>query len=279
MRRVTLIVVAAVDVVRSVPCHLDVDTSAIDRRCSDRKIRYPDDAMFEDVDDALEALNLTKRPSVMVLGVGHSGTSTIAHHLVQRGWVRPQLRLDKDKFEDVRIVDRNRKFVASTRIDKTPIPRAEDARHFAKMHLGKGACWVQRDRLRELWQKNAKPAMWKDPQFVWTLHLWGLFVFHDAPDIVLAHVRRDPKQIASSHIRRGETAFVHLNMTLTEAVQARIHWADFQFNHWSGPAVSFNIASVKHTKVMNHIPFNKAPVPRRPPPHPVVARRPLHRPP
>ena len=232
------------------------------------KMRFGDDVQFRDMDEALSFLNLSsKLPSTIVLGAGHSGTSTVAHHLVKRGWVRPTLRslrakLENSLGEDVRVVDKNRHFVTATNVDKKPALEKSEIRNVAASLLQRGDCWLKAENLKSLWRKNPKPAMWKDPQFVWLLHLW-VPVFEKADDLALIHVRRDPGHIVSSHIRRGETSFKHLNATLEEAVKARILWADFQFEHWCGPAVSFNIGSLQHAKVMNHFADKTPP---RPPP-------------
>lgn len=223
-------------------------------RCSHSTMRFDDNATILSLDHAL-ASSAKDRPPVIILGVGHSGTSSVAHHFIKRGWappvLRPGVKLEKSKAEDYKVLVHNNHFVQATRLDKAPVDSPSEAEIVADRFQDAGQCWVDKGKLTDVWRAAAKPVVWKDPQFVWTLHLWAPLL---QPPPLLVHVRRDPTKIIQSHKVRGETLFKHLNMSIEKAVRARIAWADWQLQQWCGPSISFNVGSLKNVEVKNHHP-------------------------
>lgn len=236
-----------------------VSRRRLDEACAANRnslVYFNDNATIESLDVVLKAVvNGNSRPPVIVLGVGHSGTSSVAHYLIKRGWAPPVLRpgvmLERSKAEDFKVLVHNNNFVQTTHVDRAPVHNVDDVEQVARRLYDAGQCWLTRRNLVDVWRAAATPQMWKDPQFVWTLHLWAPLLKSRLPPI-LVHVRRDPSKIVKSHRVRGETQYKYLNMSVEAAVAARVAWAEWQIRRWCGPAVSFNVGSLRNLEVKNH---------------------------
>jgi GT2 family glycosyltransferase len=115
------------------------------------------------------------KPNVVVLGVGHSGTSIVAEMLFAVGWRRGDA--DQEYGECTAVREINLQYLATGRF-------ADDAAFRA---LPADAPWAV-----------------KDPRFVQTLHLWlPCFAKLERPP-TLVWIRRDAQAVERSYLRRGE---------------------------------------------------------------------------
>ena len=232
---------------------------------------YGDGSRVESVAAMLAdaGVNASRRPTILVLGAGHSGTSTVTAEILKLGWTQwrhtPGFeRHFTQKNEDGFVVHANDMFLQRTHLDKVnvnsgaPHTNATDAcGHHAARLYGVGRCIVaDHPQLARRWSFYPRPAVLKDPRFVWTLHLWpDVFRGEEVPLVI--HVRRDQASIRRSHEARGETQFKNLNMNLADAVASRVHWGEWQRRNWCGPTISLNVASLKNAGHANH--FQGAP--------------------
>ena len=217
-----------------------------------------------DVAALLEAagvsMNASRRqPTVLVLGAGHSGTSTVTAEILKLGWRQwtstPGFeRHFKKHYEDGFVVHANDMFVKRTRVDRVNVNSTDPMAACAAAaveYYGLGRCLVsEHAQLRRRWSLFPRPGCLKDPRFVWTLHLWpDIFAGEDPP--LLVHVRRDQTAIRRSYEARGENKWQDHGMSLVDAVASRVHWAEWQLRRWCGPAVSVDVAALRNASRAN----------------------------
>ena len=116
------------------------------------------------------------RPDVVVLGVGHSGTSILAKMLHGAGWQAGDADVEYSESVSVRSLN--------------------------------GAClrhgWLDRDAATRSLAKLPSPWCVKDPRFVTTLDKW-LPIFADmSHPPLLVWITRDSDAVAASYVSRGE---------------------------------------------------------------------------
>ena len=215
---------------------------------------YGDGERVESIRSALAAAgaNASARPTVLVLGAGHSGTSTVVAEILKMGYRQMTKtpgfeRHYTEKHEDGFVVSANDRFVRRTGVDKVNVAR--DPRFLqetVQAHYGVGRCLVSdHPQLKKRLATYPRPGVLKDPRFVWTLHLWP-DLFANEPPPVLVHVRRDPAAIRKSHEARGEVAFADLGMELDDAVASRVAWAEYQRSAWCGPKISIDVGALRN---------------------------------
>ena len=223
---------------------------------------YADGSRVESVAAMLAdaGVNESHRPTILVLGAGHSGTSTVTAEILKLGWTQWTAtagfeRHFTQKHEDGFVVHANDMFIQKTRVDKVNVNAANATRacgDVAARHYALGRCVVSdHPQLKRRWALYPRPAVLKDPRFVWALHLWPEVFAGEAPPLVV-HVRRDQASIRRSHEARGEVQFKNLGMDLADAVASRVHWGEWQRRRWCGPTISLNVASLMHAARANH---------------------------
>ena len=220
---------------------------------------YGSGETVESVAGVLQAAgaNASGRPrTVVVLGAGHSGTSTVTAEILKLGWRQYTSTSGFERhhtwtYEDGFVNHANDMYLARTSADKVnvnaPDPMAACTAAAADSY-GLGRCLLaEHEQLRRRWRSYPRPGCVKDPRFVWTLHLWpDVFAAAGEEPPLLVHVRRDQAAVRRSHEVRGEAEPSSLGMSLVDAVASRVHWAEWQLRRWCGPAVSLDVASLRH---------------------------------
>lgn len=131
---------------------------------------YKQDAPLGRLESAAE------KPNVVILGVGHSGTSVLAKMLFAAGWSASDA--DEEFGENVAFRAMNENFG----------PR----------------WWLDRRRARALLAELGEPWVLKDPRLVSTMPAWlEHFATVERPPL-LVWIRRNPADVADSYGRRGE---------------------------------------------------------------------------
>ena len=219
----------------------------------------------ESVAAILEAagVNASGQPrTVLVLGAGHSGTSTVTAEILKLGWRQLTSTPNFERhftwtYEDGFVIHANEIYLKQTGADKVNVndtdPMAACTAAAADSY-GLGRCLLsEHAQLQRRWKSFPRPGCIKDPRFVWTLHLWpDIFSAAGERPPLLVHVRREQAAVRRSHEARGEAEPSGLGMSLVDAVASRVHWAEWQLRRWCGPAVSFDVASLRHAGRANH---------------------------
>jgi|GEM_PF-1095849 len=144
------------------------------------------------------------KPNVVVLGVGHSGTTVFTRMLNAAGWDLPGA--DKRFAECVWMRDFNLQL----------------------MHQG------HFDARRAMQRLSGMPQPWavKDPRFVFTLHFWKpLFAEMERPP-TLVRISRNPDDLKRSYLRRGFRGNIH------DAIDQRLRLCERQYEAWPWPRVT-----------------------------------------
>ena len=175
--------------------------------------------------EAEAAGNRTRRSTVLVVGPGHSGTSTVAAAVLGLGYKQmthtPGFEKHfTEKHEDGFVVHANEFYLKRTRADKVNVNVAAPAAAcgaFAASTIGLGRCLVTEHAvLRRRWATYPRPAVLKDPRFVWTLHLWADIFENEPPPIVLHRAKANRSFDASE-----------LSSNSSVSPQNRIHFPRF----------------------------------------------------
>ncbi|MBI1314108.1 glycosyltransferase [bacterium] len=138
------------------------------------------------------------KPNIVVLGVGHSGTSVLTRMLKAAGW--DTSGSDQEFAECVWMRDVNVELI------QTGLFNAE----------------------RALKRLSAMPQPWavKDPRFVFTLNYWmPLFAELENPP-ALVRIVRDTNEVKRSYLRRGFRGNVH------EMIDQRLRLCERQYEKW-----------------------------------------------
>lgn len=207
--------------------------------------------------------NASGRPrTVVVLGAGHSGTSTVTAEILKLGWRQYTSTSGFERhhtwtYEDGFVNHANDMYLAQTSADKVNVnatdPMAACTAAAADSYALGRCLLAEHEQLRRRWRSYPRPGCVKDPRFVWTLHLWpDVFAAAGEEPPLLVHVRRDQAAVRRSHLARGEAEPSSLGMSLVDAVASRVHWAEWQLRRWCGPAVSLDVASLRHAGRANH---------------------------
>jgi hypothetical protein len=157
------------------------------------------------------------RPNIIVIGVGHSGTTIISKVLEALGWNLPGA--DARYAEHTRIRDAN-----------TVALRQGGLQKHAK------------DIVRQLAQ--VQPWVVKDPRFTVTLALWEEVFARDAqPMPTLLWIKKDLAKVKKSYNRRGERVGKVAGNRWRGAkrgytVDEQFKMVGDQFCNWSGPTIS-----------------------------------------
>lgn len=138
------------------------------------------------------------KPNVVVLGVGHSGTTILTRMLKAAGWNTPDA--DEEFEECVWMRDMNLELI----------------------HLGRF------NASRAMRRVNALPQPWavKDPRFVSTLNIWTpLFAELENPP-ALVRVVRNTEDVKRSYLRRGFRGNIH------DIIELRNRQCEEQYEKW-----------------------------------------------
>lgn len=138
------------------------------------------------------------KPNIVVLGVGHSGTTIATRMLQAAGWDLPGA--DQRFAECVWMRNFNLQL----------------------MHQG------HFDARRAMQRLSAMPQAWavKDPRFVFTLHFWKpLFAEMENPPTLL-RISRNPDDLKRSYLRRGFRGNIH------DAIDQRLRLCERQYEAW-----------------------------------------------
>ena len=138
------------------------------------------------------------KPNIVVLGVGHSGTTIATRMLNAAGWDLPGA--DEQFAECVWMRNFNLQL----------------------MHQG------HFDARRAMQRLSAMPQPWavKDPRFVFTLHFWKpLFAEMENPP-ALIRISRNPDDLKRSYLRRGFRGNIH------DAIDQRLRMCERQYEAW-----------------------------------------------
>lgn len=138
------------------------------------------------------------KPNIVVLGVGHSGTTIATRMLNAAGWDLPGA--DERFSECVWMRNFNMQL----------------------MHQG------HFDARRAMQRLSAMPQPWavKDPRFVFTLHFWKpLFAEMENPP-TLVRISRNPDDLKRSYLRRGFRGNIH------DAIDQRLRLCERQYEAW-----------------------------------------------
>lgn len=163
---------------------------------------------------------------VIVLGVGHSGTSTVACELHRLGFF---FRGGMRTCEDSGVVELNERMARTLKLHQRRVDNFSEIEQFVNTNPRPSARFAM-DASRHI-SRLPVPFIIKDPRFVWTLHHWTP-LFKRLP--MLIHVRRDAGDILKSHVARKE-------MVTRADVRTRQLWDAWQLSQWPGCAVSFSV--------------------------------------
>ena len=178
---------------------------------------------------------------VIVLGAGHSGTSTVACELAGVGF---RYQGNSHQCEDSRVVRINQDYLQSRNLHHRVMSNFSEIDSFLTQPRSLKLQKLQKlqARAKRLLLSLPNRFVLKDPRFVWTLHLWTP-LFPRLP--VLVRVRRDDKSVWRSHVLR------HENVTIN-GVNSRQLWDKWQLSQWPGSSVSFHVHDLsKRVRVMN----------------------------
>ena len=138
------------------------------------------------------------KPNIVVLGVGHSGTSVLTRMLQAAGWNAPGS--DREFSECVWMRDLNVKLIQTGLFDA--------------------------ERAMQRLSRMPQPWAVKDPRFVFTLNYWtSLFAELENPP-TLVRIVRNPDEVKRSYLRRGFRGNVH------ELIDQRIRLCERQYEKW-----------------------------------------------
>lgn len=144
-------------------------------------------------------LDAAGRPNIVVLGVGHSGTTILVRMLCALGWSAEGL--DEEFAEPPRIRELN---ATARRTGCLPST--------ARAALPRSMPWIV-----------------KDPRFVWTLHLWEPHLRSQRPPL-LVWITRNIERTVASYLRRGR--FDGDAQRATTEITGRQAAAAEQFARW-----------------------------------------------
>lgn len=152
------------------------------------------------------------KPNVIVLGVGHSGTSILSKLLFSLGWQGGDA--DTEYGESVEVRDLNEKLIHTGKFCSDAAQRALERR---------------------------EPWVIKDPRFFGTLPRWiSAFAKLRRPPVLL-WLQRNSQAVAASYVRRGE-------MTEDQAlanVENRLLYARYHFERWPWEKVAVRYEDLK----------------------------------
>ena len=160
------------------------------------------------------------RPNLIVVGVGHSGTTILVRLLTALGWKAPQA--DKQYAEHQRVRQLNR---WALRHDSLQEKRAQ----LIVAELEKHTPWVI-----------------KDPRFTVTLHLWKE-VFEQPPTVL--RITKDVSQVKASYRRRGEMVRGRPGNRWASAprgltVDEQLTLLEQQLQDWPGPIITVDYEQI-----------------------------------
>tara|TARA_B110001452_G_scaffold46907_1_gene35872 strand:- start:157 stop:1119 length:963 start_codon:yes stop_codon:yes gene_type:complete len=218
---------------------------------------------------------------VICLGLGHSGTSSVAALFAQSGDFHVKTPL-MPFWEESELVELNSRYLAETQAERYAWrgeSKQQQQEQQAPTQLEGGgpkrpslapppnaSVWAETgERLLtqnaaagRLWADYTHPAVWKDPRLVWTLHLWTpIFEAHReaVPLPLLVHVRRSPERVAESFEKRPEQAVGRSREQILRFIERESEWATWQLASWPGASISFDIDSLSSdAEVANHYP-------------------------
>ena len=226
---------------------------------------------------------------VVCLGLGHSGTSSVAALFAQSGDYHVKTPL-MPFWEESGLVELNSRYLAETRADRYawrgrqqhqqqeqqqqqqeaptqlqgggPIRLSLAPPPNASVWADAGAQLLTQNAAADrLWAEYPHPAVWKDPRLVWTLHLWTpIFEAHrtSVPFPLLVHVRRSPERVAESFEKRPEQAVGRSREQILDFIARESEWAVWQLASWPGASISIDIDSLTDSEVANHYPGGTA---------------------
>lgn len=186
-----------------------------------------------------------RRP-IVVLGVGHSGTSVLVRQLLSLGWHAPPL----DEFAEPPKI---REFNMDLMRQPNTATSTHDTRLVAKA--------------TQLLNELPEGYVIKDPRFVLTLHFWWDRIFSELPPSqqpLLVWIRRDFQEVAQSYrrrdyyVKRGDQKVLGLyGRSLNELYEM----AARQYDQWEGDKLMVDMAQIE--RAIKHFHWGQATRSRR----------------
>ena len=149
-----------------------------------------------------------KGSNIIILGVGHSGTTILTEMIAQLGWDLND-GIDDTYLESPRVRDSNENFLCENSTGT-----------------------IDGSFLLELTQ----PWVIKDPRFVFTLSQWSK-VFQDklSEMPLVIYLKRNKKDVLKSYKKRGEDSINYGFNQFKTTVSEAILWSLKQYEAWPGP--------------------------------------------
>ena len=149
------------------------------------------------------------KPNVIVMGVGHSGTTILTRMLIALGW---------------QANDADEEFAESVSVRKL--------NEFAWRHGSlPGPAGEQISTMRTPW-------VLKDPRFCETLSLWTPLLFEKKPTLIW--ITRDPNELEMSYKRRGESSIIR-----GKTREQNLRNAAKQYSEWPFAKIHVSLEKIK----------------------------------
>ena len=212
--------------------------------------RFADDAQVDlkyllvDAGAPAVAIKAARSVGLLVLGNGHSGTSTVALWANKFGWKTANPWPGKG--EDRQFVKYNNAYSKVTGFnDEKSALSVADVGALAAAQAGNGSALIADSKhTRQWYAKYGRPFLLKDPRLIWSLHLWTPLMERAGDLPLLVCVTRSHEEILASHKRRNEKV-------TADELTSKIAWREWQLAQWPGPAIVFNIEQLVGAKAAN----------------------------
>ena len=200
------------------------------------------------------AISRAMSVGVLVVGCGHSGTSTVAKWLRKHNYRINPLNSYSWITEDINLIkfnDEVRKQFNTTEWSHWIDLMIESAKGIDTFvaepaMVEAGAATISQNITVKKWlDLHPRPFILKDPNFVFTLSFWtSLFEQLGEGLPLLIHVTRERSAMLDSYAKRHE-------QISPAQLEMKIKWEDWQLEQWPGAAVSFPIEALVHAESAN----------------------------
>ena len=173
----------------------------------------------------------------VVLGLGHSGTSSVACSLFAAFYDRKNRNRLCETDLCVTIDER---FVSEFSLSRKIFKHSSEIDSFvnATRNVSLKRYWHDIDKFHPL-------QVIKDPRFIWTLHKWVQFWLPNKLP-VLIYVVRNERRVMKSYLNRNE-------FMTPELLRSRSLWASWQNEHWATTCkVKVDVHSLMGNRSYNH---------------------------